>query len=111
MIESAKALAEGDINKSRESLLSVQDFILNTVCEPLRRDPVFRKIQRDIQGLFQKYFADMDFYAKERSPTARFFTISPTESNDFVAAVWKKPAHSLRGGGGTLRTVIPFMEL
>lgn len=53
----------------------------------------------------------MDFYAKERSPTARFFTLPPEESNDFVASVWKKPAHEGRGGGGRLHTVVPFIEL
>lgn len=111
LIEAASALVAGDVQKSKELLLSVQDFVLNTVCEPLRGELIFTKIKRDVQGLFQKYFADMDFYAKERSPTARFFTIPPEESNDFVASVWKKPAHSGRGGPGNLHTVIPFIEL
>lgn len=35
----------------------------------------------------------------------------PEESNDFVASVWKKPAHNGRGGSGKLQTVIPFIEL
>ena len=91
--------------------MAVEDFVLNTVCEPLRGEPIFREIKREIQNLFQKYFADIDFYAKERSPTARFFTLPPEEANDFVASVWKKPAHAFRAGGGTLHTVIPFIEL
>lgn len=111
LIEAASSLAAGDVQKSRELLLSVQDFVLNTVCEPLRGESVFRKIKRDIQGLFQQYFTDMDFYARDRSPTARFYTSNPEESNDFVASVWKKPAHSGRGGPGKLHTVIPFIEL
>lgn len=111
LIEAASMLAAWNLQKSKELLLSVQDFVLNTVCEPLRGETIFRKIERDIQGLFQKYFADMDFYVKERSPTARFFTMSPEEPNDFVASVWKKPAHSGRWGPGNLHTVIPFMEL
>lgn len=53
----------------------------------------------------------MDFYARDRSPTARFFTSSPVESNDYVASVWRKPAHSGRGGQGKLHTVVPFIEL
>ncbi len=110
LISAAQELARGDVSKSREHLLSVQDFVLNTVCLPLHGESIFTKIRRDIQSLFQKYLADMDFYAKERSPTARFFTMSPEEPNDFVASVWKKPAHSPRGGGGTLHTVIPFIE-
>lgn len=99
------------MKKSRELLLSVQDFVLNTVCLPLHEDAIFTKIQRDVLGLFQQYFTDMDFYAKERSPTARFFTLPPEESNDFVASVWKKPTHGGRGGGGKLHTVVPFIEL
>ena len=94
LISAAQELARGDVSKSREHLLSVQDFVLNTVCLPLHGESIFTKIRRDIQSLFQKYLADMDFYAKERSPTARFFTMSPEEPNDFVASVWKKPAHS-----------------
>ncbi len=111
LIEAASSLAAGDVQKSRELLLSVQDFVLNTVCEPLRGEPIFTKIKRDIQRLFQQYFTDMDFYARDRSPTARFYTSDPEESNDFVASVWKKPAHSGRGGPGKLHTVIPFIEL
>jgi hypothetical protein len=105
------ALVAGDVQKSKELLLSVQDFVLSTVCEPLLEEAVLKKIKRDIQGLFQQYFTDMDFYARDRSPTARFYTSNPEESNDFVASVWKKPAHSGRGGSGKLHTIIPFIEL
>lgn len=111
LIEAAQALAGWDISKSREHLLSVRDFVLNIVCEPLRGDIIFAKIKRDIEKLFQKYFTDMDFYVRDRSPTARFYTSLPEESNDFVASVWRKPAHSGRGGPGKLHTVIPFIEL
>ncbi len=111
LIESAKALTEGDVQRSKEILLSVQDFVLNIVCEPVRGEPIFRKIERDIQSLFQKYFADIDLYVRDRSPTARFYTTEPAESNDFVASVWKKPAYSGRGGSGKLHTAIPFIEL
>lgn len=111
LIEAASSLAAGDVQKSRELLLSVQDFVLHTVCEPLRGESVFRKIKRDIQALFQQYFTDMDCYARDRSPTARFYTSDPVESNDYVASIWRKPAHSGRGGPGKLQTAIPFIEL
>ncbi len=99
------------MQKSRELLLSVQDFVLNTVCLPLHGEAIFTKIQRDVSGLFQQYFTDMDFYLRKRSPTARLYTSAPEESNDFVASVWKKPTHNGRGGSGKLQTVIPFIEL
>jgi len=89
----------------------VQDFVLNTVCLPLHGDAIFTKMRRDILELFQKYFTEIDFYARERSPTARLYTSAPDESNDFVASVWKKPAHSSRGGYGKLQAAIPFIEL
>ncbi len=111
LIEAAKALSDGDVPKSKELLLSVQDFVLHTVCKPLQGDVIFTKIKRDIEMLFQQYFTDMDFYAKKRSPTARFFTRWPEEVNDYVASVWKKPTHSSRWGGGKLHTVVPFIEL
>jgi hypothetical protein len=111
LIKAASALANWDIQKSKEILLSVQDFVLNTVCEPLRGEPIFMQIQRDIEELFHQYFASMDFYARDRSPTARFYTTEPEESNDFVASIWRKPVHNGRGGYGKLHTAIPFIEL
>lgn len=111
LIEAASTLAAWDIHVSKELLSSVRDFVLHTVCEPLRGEPIFMQIQRGVEELFQKYFVDMDFYIRDRSPTARFYTTEPEESNDFVASVWKKPAYSGRGGAGKLHTAIPFIEL
>lgn len=110
LISAAQALAAGDISQSRDHLLSVQDFVLNTVCEPLQGDAIFVEIHRDIIELFQTYFAHMEIYVRDRSPTARFYTSAPGESNDFVASVWKKPTSS-RWWSGEISVVIPFIEL
>lgn len=111
LIEAATALAAWDIKKSKELLLSVKNFVLNTVCAPLHKEAVFVKIKDDIEALFQTYLCHIDFYSQERSPTARFIPNRPEESNDYVATVWKKPVHRGRGWLGTLHTVIPFIEL
>lgn len=110
LISAAQALTAGDIAQSRNHLLSVQDFILNTVCEPLHGDAIFGEIRRDVVELFQTYFAHMEVYARDRSSTARFYTSAPGESNDFVASVWKKPT-SNRWWAGRISIVIPFIEL
>lgn len=111
LIGAAQALAAGDVATSKNLLLEVQDFVLNTVCKPFHGEPVFRKIEHDIKELFQKYFRDIDLYGRDRSPTAQFYTRPPDGYNDFVASVLRKPARVGRGGSGRLYTSIPFMEL
>lgn len=111
LVQAAQACAEWNGEEVKRLLLSVQEFILETVCQPISDHPQIWVIEREITQLFVWYMDWVDVFLRKRSATAPLYSVLPEEHNDHTASLWRRWNPYRLRNQPQFHSMFPFIEL